>query len=303
LPWLQALATRYLLPAWFTIWSIYVVGGILQWGGIGGDALIYHRAVTTWLAGGSPWDAAIVGPSGDSFHFYALPPAVILLAPFGLLPEAWVQLVGVVIQAAAAIYVVRRLELPWWWLLFPPIMSGVLAANPSIALLAVLIASGPVVKAIGPVLKVYAVLPLLGEGRWRALAIAGGFTALTVVLWPGLWNQFVTGATAREAQLMAESNGGFSAYQYGLGVTALVGVALLILAWFDRRAAGWLAPIAVWPASQFHWATLALPLRTPWLAATLAVHVQGLPVVAVLGYILWRCGRQNRPPQNSISSP
>jgi hypothetical protein len=277
-----------LLAFWFALWSTYVLAGILRYGGIGGDALLYHRAAASWLQGGDAWQAAIVGPTGDVFHFYALPPTVVLLVPFSLLPEAWAPIVGIGIEAVAAVYVVRRLNLAWWWLLFPPLVSGVLAGNPSIVLLALLLASHPVLNALATTLKVYAGLPLLGEGRWRAITIGIALTLATVVLWPGLWAQFLTGVGAREAQLMKESNGGFSAYQYGLGITALVGAALLILAWFDRRAAGWLAPIAVWPASQFHWATLAMPLRAPWLAAVLAMHVQGLPVAAVLGYVLWR---------------
>ncbi len=275
----------YLLPAWFAIFALATVGR--QYDALGGDALIYYRASAAWLHGGNPWLAGVTDGTA-SFHFYALPPAVVLLSPFALLPEAWVQPVGIAIEAAAAVYVIRRLQLAWWWLLFPPLVSGVLAGNPSIGLLALLVASSPIAGGLAATLKVYAGLPLLGEGRWRAIAIAIGFAVVTIAVAPGLWVQFLTNALSLEGRLMNESNGGFSAYQYGLGVTALIGAAVLILATIDRRAAGWLAPIAIWPASQFHWATLAMPLRSPWLAAVLAVQIQGLPALAVLGYALWR---------------
>jgi hypothetical protein len=289
LAWLAAVAAKYLLPVWFGVWAVHVIGVILTSGGIGGDALIYYRAATAWVHGGNPWEAQIPSVDGStSFHFYALPPTVVLLAPFTLLPESWIALVSITIQAVSAIYIVRRLALHWSWLIFPPLVSGVLSGNPSIVLLAALLGSSAVANAVGPTLKAYAVLPLIGEGRWRPLLIASMFCAATAVLWPALWTQFLTGIANREARLMDESAGGFSAYQYGLLVTALVGTAILVLAYFDRRAAGWLAPIAVWPASQIHWSTFAMPLRSLFLAAMLAPHVQGLPVAAVLTYIAWR---------------
>lgn len=291
LTWLQAIATQRLLPVWFALWSTQHAIQIGNWGAYGGDAVIYHRAAVAFANGGDPWAAHVVAGTSSVFHFYALPPTVILLQPLVLVPESWIQPFGVGLQALAAIYVVRRLRLAWWWLLFPPLVSGVLSGNPSITLLAALLTAQPAVKAIAPLLKVYAVLPILLERpdrRNRALLITAGAVLLTVVSWPGLWAQFLTGMGAREAQLMHESAGGFSAYQYGLGVTVLVAIALTILAFVDRRAAGWLAPIAIWPASQFHWSTLAMPLRSPWLAAGLAINVQGAPVLAVLGYVLWR---------------
>lgn len=282
---------RWLLAAWFGVWSLFVALTVPFWGGLGGDALIYYRAAHAWVTGGNPWAASVLSPSGGTaFHFYGLPPTVVLLSPFTLIPEGWIPAIGIAIEAVAAIYVVRRLQLPPWWILFPPIVSGVLSGNPSIALLAGLLASSPLIQALAPILKVYAGLPLVGLGRWRAIGLAIALTALTVVLAPGLWGQFFTGSDAREAQLMSESAGGFSAFQFGLLPTAFTILVLGVFALVDRPAAGWLAPIAVWPASQFHWNTLALPLRNPFLAAVLACHVQGLPPIGVIGYAVWRIG-------------
>jgi hypothetical protein len=118
-------------------------------GGLGGDALIYYRAAVMWAAGGNPWDAYIVATDGiGRLHFYAFPPTVVLLQPFTLLPESWVPLTGIALQGAAAIFVVHRLALPWWWLIFPPIVTGVFAGNPSLIMLALLLMSHPALKAI-----------------------------------------------------------------------------------------------------------------------------------------------------------
>jgi hypothetical protein len=54
-------------------------------------------------------------------------------------------------------------------------------------------------------------------------------------------------------------------------------VALFLLALRDRRAAGWLAVPAVWPASQLHYSTMALPVMSPLLAFFLAIPVFHLP--------------------------
>lgn len=289
-PWMPVM-----LLLWFLYWTIEAVQAVVGSGGVGGDAVIYHRAAVAWSEGGNPWEAFILSVDGQyTFHFYALPPTVILLQPFTVLPETWVPLFGVATQVVAAVYVIRRLRLPVWWLLFPPLASGVASGNPSVALLALLLASHPVVNAVAPVLKVYAGLPLLGERRWMAIGVGLVFLMASLIFWPDLWALFFDGAVAREAQLMDEAAGGFSAYKYGILPAVAAAGLLLVFAVLDRRASGWLAPIAIWPASQFHWSTLGLPLRSPLLAAMLAPHVQGGPPVAVVLYIVWASRRQIR---------
>ena len=44
----------------------------------------------------------------------------------------------------------RRLDLPWFWLIFPPLFQGVLSGNPGIPMLALLLASGPSQQALVP---------------------------------------------------------------------------------------------------------------------------------------------------------
>jgi hypothetical protein len=87
---------------------------------------------------------------------------------------------------------------------------------------------------------------------------------------------------------MTEAAGGYSAYRYGLIPAVAVGSALLIFAKYNLRAVGWLTPVALWPASQFHWNTLALPIMHPILAFGLATPIPGLPPWVVLAYLLWR---------------
>ena len=50
-----------------------------------------------------------------------------------------------------------------------------------------LLVSGP--RALAPVLKLYAALPLIGEGRWRSLIVAGAILLITVPLMP--WGQYL----------------------------------------------------------------------------------------------------------------
>jgi len=157
---------------------------LLFLGGLGTDAEIYHRATVAWLGGGSPWDATSAW-GGNVYHFSALPSAVVLMAPFALVPEQLFVPGFVALQAGAAIYVIRRLHLAWWWLLFPPVALGIVAGNPSLLLLALLLAPHDILKFLAPTLKVYAVLPLLGERRWRPIAIAALFGLASFVIAPG----------------------------------------------------------------------------------------------------------------------
>ena len=112
---------NYLLPSIFVILSIERVV-LAARGGLGSDAVLYYGAGANWLAGLNPWDAFGTF-AGTHYHFSAAPTAAILMAPFSFIPvsifvPAWIGL-----QAAAAVFVVRRLKLPIWWLLFPPIVE------------------------------------------------------------------------------------------------------------------------------------------------------------------------------------
>lgn len=294
---------RYLLPAIFVTLTIQQVV-VLLWGGLGSDAEIYYRAGAAWLAGENPWDAYATY-AGNSFHFYAAPTAAIVMAPFSVLPEEIFVPFWIAVQAAAAVFVVRRLNLPLWWLLFPPVVAGVLSGNPSLSVLALLLIPHPVAGALASMLKVYAGLPLLGERRWAAIAVSATMVVASVVVAPMLWSIFIGDAGTQTDRLMKEANGGFSGFQdpplFALGL-----VAIIVIARLDLRQAGWLAPIALWPASQFHWSTLALPVMNPLLALGLAFPVQKLPVVVIAFHawlLLWRRLHQSQQQEVGLTPP
>jgi hypothetical protein len=260
-------------------------------GWLGTDAHLYYRASAAWLSGGNPWDVFVTNQV-HVYHYQALPTATVILAPFTTLPESVFVAGWIAIQFLAAAYTVRRLALPWWWIAFPPMANGVLAGNPSPLMIALLVTAHPVAKALASLLKVYAVVPLLGEGRWRPILIAAALGGLTILIAPHLWVQFIIGAGGRTDLLLTESKGGYGAFG-NLPLMFGAVAALLLIARRDLRVAGWLAPIALWPGSQFHWSTLAMPVITTPLAATaiplaylLALPAHGLPPVAVMVYAI-----------------
>lgn len=63
----------------------------------------------------------------------------------------------------AAVVIVRSLRLPLIWMAYPPLLYGVLAANPHAVLLACLVAGGTAGGAFASVLKVVAIPPLSGK--------------------------------------------------------------------------------------------------------------------------------------------
>lgn len=293
-------ATGLLLPVVFIPLSVADLAASLGAGWLGVDAHLYYRASEAWLAGANPYDVFVLN-LGREFHYVALPTATVLLAPFTALPESWFVAFFVAVQLLSAAYIVRRLGLPWWWMAFPPLVKGILTGNPSVLIVALLIAAHPVAKAIAVLVKVYAVVPLVGERRWRAILISAVAGALTVVVAPRLWVEFITESGGRTDRLLTESTGGYSAFGNPLLMAGAI-AALLLIARRDLRVAGWLAPIALWPGSQFHWSTLAMPVMTVPMAYLLALPAHGLPPVAVMVYAVvaevrsYRARRVERDP-------
>ena len=250
------------------------------------DATIYYRGVVAWLHGANPWDAAVT-VGGSAYHYAGSPVTTVILAPAALLNEdvftaAWLGLTWL-----AAAWTLRRLKLPLWWLLFPPISEALFSANPQLIVLALILAERSWLAAIGTALKVYAFIPLAGEGRWRAILVSVGVNAATILVAPGLWLAYIQQFGDISNRLEFESIQGFSAF-YFPELLAVTVVALAILALRDRAAAGWLAVPAAWPASQLHYSTMALPVMTPLLAFFLAVPVLRLPPEIILVEIVRR---------------
>jgi hypothetical protein len=259
-----------LLAAWFA-WLTYdrisyFVGRRFP---VGIDATIYYRGVVAWLQGGDPWAASVVA-DGWTYHYAGTPVTTVLMAPAALLSEGAFTAAWLVLTWVAAVWTLRRLRFPLWWLLFPPIAEALFSANPQLVVLALLVANRSVASALATGLKVYAFIPLLGERRWRQIGIAVAFNAATILVAPSLWLDYIRRFGEISRQLEYDSIQGGSAF-YFPALLAVTVVALVILALRDRRAAGWLAVPAVWPASQFHYSTMALPVMSPLLAVLLAV--------------------------------
>ena len=247
---------------------------------VGLDATIYYRGVVAWLHGGNPWEASVV-VGGVAYHYAGTPVTTVIMAPAGLLSEAVFTAAWIVLTWVATVWTLRRLGFPMWWLLFPPIAEALFSANPQLVVLALLVANRPVASAVATALKVYAFIPLVGEARWRQIAIAVAFNAATVLIAPRLWLDYVAQFGSISSRLEYESLQGLSAFYFPILLAATV-AALLVLAVRDRRAAGWLAVPAVWPSSQFHYSTMALPVMSPVLAVFLAVPMLREPPVVII---------------------
>jgi hypothetical protein len=244
----------------------------------GQDARTYLAATRAWLSGGDPWSAGYQG-----VLFAGPPPTLLALAPFAWMPdEAFVALV-VVASTVAAVFALRHLRLPAWWILFPPLTEALTVGNPDVLVLALVLAgAGP----LAVLLKTYALIPLALLGRWREVAASVALIALTAPVLP--WKQFFGHDVA--VTLLTQSDGGKSAWSLPL----LVPLAVVALAAIGRDRSWWTVP-TLWPATQFHYSVLAIPgTFTALAAAVLALPVTGAPAAALLIEVLIRRRRSGQ---------
>lgn len=244
------------------------------------DATIYYRGVVAWLHGADPW-AAFITVNGYAYHYAGSPVTTVLMAPASLLGEQMFTYCWLGLTLAATVWTLRRLQFPLWWLLFPPIAEALFSGNPQLVVLALLVANNSIASALATGLKVYAFIPLLGETRWRQIGLAVLFNAATILVAPGLWLDYLRELGSISSRLEIESLQGLSAFYFPM-LLAICVVALVLLALRDRRAAGWLAVPAIWPSSQFHYSTMALPVMSPLLAVVLAYPYLRLPPIAIV---------------------
>ena len=158
--WMRDQIVRHGLFVWFVAHSIVAIAysardtTLLYF-----DARLYLMATQTWLAGGDPWSVHLAGN-----YFAAPPPSLLPLVPLAALPID----LGVAIIAAlcylSALATVRLLRLPWWWLLFPPLVQCLLSANVHALLVPLILIGGGWLAAL---LKIYAAVPVVILGRWR----------------------------------------------------------------------------------------------------------------------------------------
>ena len=280
LPFVRSWFARYWLAVWFGIIFAMRAGAIIP-GGDGWDARIYIEASRVWLAGGNPWGFLIDG------NGYAAPPlSLIPVMPLTLLPPQIAPHVMVAGAAVSAVLTIRRLCLPWWWLLFPPLLDAVWNGTLD-AYLVLLIVSGN--GWLAAIAKIYAALPLVLLGRWRQIAILAVAVAVTAPVLP--WAAFLEAIPVIAERFATQTRGGMSA----VAIPGLIPVAAVSLVLLGRRAA-WLAVPAIWPSTQWYYSVIALPAlaASPLVAAAIAIPIPGLVVAGMAGQVVWECiGRRD----------
>lgn len=268
--WRFVLATvaRPLLPTWFAAYALLMLYNYGTHGFLLLDIAVYRQAALSAIAGGDPWAAQVGG-----LAFAAPPPTLLLFLPVAFLPLELATLVVTVVLVAAAMWSIRRLRLPWWWVLFPPLFEGLIVGNPDVLVLAFLLARGPL-AGVAVVAKVYGVIPLIYQRRWGALLVGCALSALTLPLWPAFFDSLADVNNSLDIQ-----SEGFSAW----GTWWMVPTVLAL--WVMRRkGAEWLVVPGLWPHTQIHYGAMSLPVmrRYPVAAAIVGLGTPLAPPIAII---------------------
>jgi hypothetical protein len=319
-----AIVARLALPIWFLGWTLVRIQQ-LGWTGVGWDLSfigrdfwIYRNAAESLLTTGNPWVASAPW-NGTEWHFAAAPTAAQLFVPFLLVPADVAFLLFSVLSVAVVLSGFWRSGVPAWWLLFPPMTEGLFAGNPQILVLGLLLvgAAGargqprragvgvPMARAAAVALKVYAIVPVVARREWRAVGALGALFAASVLLSPAAWRLYLDQFRSISARVVAESHGGLSAALFldpkvfgsalpdsesvrmfaSLGLYGLMVAMVVLVAVRDVPSAGWLAAPLLWPAAEYHLATMTIPIArrlSAWLIAvpTIPTYLVGLIVLA-----------------------
>lgn len=289
-PWIRSLVTRYGLAVWFAAHSLIAIGysardtTLLFF-----DARLYLMATRAWLDGGDPWSVELAGN-----YFAAPPPSMLPLAPIALLPID----VGVAVVAGAvlvaSVLTVRLLGLPWWWLLFPPLVQSALSANVQSLLIPLILLP---LGAVAALLKIYAVVPLVLLRRWRALAIAAALITITIPLLP--WATYIADFGEINARLVDQTDDALPTQ-----VLLLAAPFALVAMWvIGRERAAWLAVPALWPSQQYYYGSLAIGAKSALAAAIVAFPIDGSGLLAlfVLAAVTWWRGDRPTVPWRRVA--
>lgn len=256
------------------------------------DSTLYLRGTSAWLRGEDPWSVHM-----STLYYAAAPPSLLPMVPFAILPEAVGLAVLFVLSLAASFWTLRRLGLPWWWITWPPLVDNLWNGNPQLFLVPLLL--GPV-GWLAPIVKAYAVVPLVIQLRLRALGITAFFGLITLPLLP--WGVFIDRLSNTTTLLSEQSQGGMSAWFFPVLVPFAV-VALVLMG--RQRASWWFIP-ALWPSTQWYYSLMAMPVLTPVTAAVLAAPVQGGPAVAAIVAaieVIWLSRRTHQGGGRQRSAP
>ncbi len=255
------------LAAWFVTLSTMRLL-VLATGEPATDLRLYLRGSAAWLHGQDPWLVHM-----GTLHYAAAPPSLILMAPFALLPEALAVVILTALAIVASFWTLRRLGLPMWWIVWPPLVDNLWNGNPQLFVVPLLL--GPAAF-VAPVVKAYGIVPLVIQWRWRMIAATVAIGIVTLPILP--WATFFGHLSETTGFLTDQSQGGMSAWFFPV-LVPFAAVALVVMG--RQKASWWFIP-ALWPATQWYYSLMAMPAMTALTAAILAAPVQGLPAVAVV---------------------
>jgi hypothetical protein len=195
----------------------------------------------------------------------------------------------------ASVWLVRRLGLPIWWVLFPPLAHAIWNGNPQTIALALLVHAAPWGAVIAVGLKLYTALALFT--RPRILVLTGVALAVSLAILP--WQLYLANGLGVGEHLGTAWNG--SAWR----IPVLVVPTLLSLWVLRRHGAEWFAVPAVWPATQFYYVGMALPavVDRPILAAALALPVPLMAPLVVMGLAILELRRDPAILRPSLAMP
>lgn len=260
--------TRVLLPLWFLLVSGSTFVQLASHDLLGIDARIYRFAAVQLLSGGNPWTTRY-----DGVAFAGPPPTLLMYLPWSIVPEPAAVLIIILLSVAAGAWAIHRLRLPMWWLLFPPLFEAIIVGNPDAWILALLLVRNPL-AGLAAGFKVYAVIPLVLQRRWPAVAVSVVIAGSSLVLIP----QFLTMAGSVVSSLDDQA-----AHLSAWGTWFVLPTILALFA-LRRRGAEWLVVPALWPATQRHYAAMSLPAvsRSAIGAAIISTNLSLAPAVAVV---------------------
>jgi hypothetical protein len=276
---IRAAFARAGLPAWFVVIDLL---WLAKADTLGIDARHYQAAASAWLAGQDPWQVRI-----DWIPFAAGPHTLLFYAPTSVLPAQLSEAFWMTAGILATIWTVRRLDLPGWWLAFPPLFHAAWNGNPHAVALALLVSGWPVAAALAAGLKYYGLLPLLARPRQLAFALV-----VLIVTLPFLpWQLYLGDGLGLSLHLATAWNGSATR------VPILIPVVVASLWIIRRQGAEWLIVPALWPGTQFYYQSLGLPAarNRPWLAAALALPAPLLAPAAVIAMAVLELWRRRRP--------
>jgi hypothetical protein len=273
-----------IVPIWFVVISLMRLSSYLP-SEPGYDGMLYRTATVNWMHGLDPWAAPVEGAA-----FAAPPPTLLVMLPFALVPEPVARVALLVLGGVASIWMIRRLNLPIWWLAFPPLVDGLYIGNPHVFVAPLLVAG---LAPIAGFFKVYALAVPALRLQVRALAITAVLLAVTVPLLP--WGQFFADWPQITDALRRQAAG------TGLSVLAtpwLLPVAIAAAVLVGRERLAWLSVPVFWPYTQWYYASMAFPGLTPFAAMAFAVPVAGattLALVIAVVELYWRGRSTGRP--------